>query len=101
MSAPDSDYVIFRLTNIVFLCSKQFKISNNSINDYSTDIKSKTCSAPTEPSYTMRPETKNNPGLKRISAVTQLIHLLNIFQIPTFKLFDNLLCYMKNKVIFY
>ena len=58
MSASVCDYDIFRLTNIVFLCTKQFKISNNTINDYSTNIKTKTCSAPTEPSYTMRPETK-------------------------------------------
>ena len=35
------------------------------------NIKAKTCSAPSEPSYATRPETKNNPGLKRISAVTQ------------------------------
>ena len=71
MSASVCDYVIFRLTNRVFLCTKQFKISNNSINDYFTNIKTKTYSAPTEPSYTMRPEAKNNAGLKRISAVTQ------------------------------
>ena len=71
MSASVCDHVIFRLTNRVILCTKQFKIFNNSVNDYSTNIKPMTCSAPTEPSYTMRPETKNNPGLKRISAVTQ------------------------------
>ena len=58
MSASVCDYVIFRLTNIVFSCTMQFKISNTSINDYSTNIKTKTCSAPTEPSCTMRPETK-------------------------------------------
>ena len=69
------DYVIFRLTNIVFLCTKQFKIFKNSINDYSTNIKTKTCSAPIEPSYTMRLETKNNPGLKRISAVSQQCYI--------------------------
>ena len=74
MSAPVCDYVIFRLlTNIVFSCTKQFKISNNSINDYSANIKTKTCIASTEPSYAMRLETKNNPGLKRISAVTQQV----------------------------
>ena len=71
MSASVCDYVIFRLINTVVLCTKKFKISNNSINDYSTNIKTKTCIAPTEQSYTMRPETKNSPGLKRASAVTQ------------------------------
>ena len=55
----------------VFVYKKQFKISNNLISDCSTNIKTKTCSAPTEPSYATRPETKNNPGLKRISAMMQ------------------------------
>ena len=63
--------VVLRLPNKEFLCTKQFKISNNLISDCSTNIKTKTCGAPSEPSYATRPETKNNPGLKRISAVMQ------------------------------
>ena len=68
--------VVLRLTNKVFLCTKQFKISNNLISGCSTNIKTKTYSAPTEPSYATRLETKNNPDLKRISAVMQQLPLL-------------------------